>query len=57
MESEYFINSPGCFAWHIYGPRLLQRQGSGPRSCSELLQVGYNEVDAVRLVRPKGKNG
>ncbi len=44
-----FINNSG--AWIIYGPRLLQRQGSGPRSCSELPQVGYNEADVVRLAR------
>jgi hypothetical protein len=37
-----FINNSG--AWIIYGSRLLQRQGSGPRSCRELPQVGCNEA-------------
>ena len=39
-------------AWIIHEPRLLQQQGGGPRSCSELPQVGYNEADAVRSARP-----
>jgi len=50
MGSTIFINNSG--AWIIYGPRLLQRQSSGSRSCSELPQVGCNEVDAVRSARP-----
>ncbi len=41
--------------WIIHGQRLLQRQGSGPRSCSDLPQVDYNEADVVRSVRPNGK--
>jgi hypothetical protein len=32
------------------------RQKRGPRSYSELQQVGYNAPDAVRSARPKGKN-
>ncbi len=32
--------------------RLLQRQGSGPRSCSDLPQGGYNEGFVVRSARP-----
>jgi len=31
---------------------LKERQGSDPRSCSELPQVGYNEADAVISARP-----
>jgi len=42
--------------WIIHELRSLQRQGSGPRSCSDLPQVGYNEGFVVRLVRPKGKS-
>jgi len=33
----------------------LQSQGCGPRSCSDLPRVGYNEDFVVRSGRPKGK--
>jgi hypothetical protein len=55
MKASNFLNNSGT--WIIYGSRLLQRQGSGPHSCSELPQVGYNEADVVRSARPWGKNG
>jgi len=55
MEQLFF--SIYCLAtWIIHELRLLQRQGSGPRSCSELPQVGCNEADVVRSTRPKGKS-
>jgi len=41
--------------WIIHELRSLQRRGSGPRSCSELLRVGYNEGFVVRSACPKGK--
>ncbi len=41
--------------WIIHELRLLQRRGSGPRSCSKLPQVGYNEGFVVRSARLKGK--
>ena len=37
--------------WIIHESRLLQRQGSGPRSCSELPRVSYNEDFVVRSAR------
>ena len=42
--------------WIIHELRSLQRRGSGPRSCSELPRVGYNEGFVVRSARPEGKN-
>ena len=44
------MNNPGS-RWIIHELRLLQRRGSGPRSSSELPQVGYNEGFVVRLAR------
>ena len=48
------LNSPDN-RWIIHELRSLQRRGSGPRSCSELPQVGYNDGFVVRSARPKGK--
>jgi hypothetical protein len=49
-----FINNLGL-GWIIYELRLLQRQGSSPRSCSDLPRVGHNEGFVVRSARLKGK--
>ena len=54
MISTLFMNNPDK-RWIIHELRSLQRQGSGPRSCSELPRVGYNEGFVVRSTRPKGK--
>jgi len=51
--SAVFMNKPA--KWIIHGPISLQRQGSGLRSCSELLREGRNEGFVGRSVRPKGK--
>jgi hypothetical protein len=48
------MNNSG--SWIIQGLRLLQRQGSDSRSRIGILRVDYDEVDAVRLARPEGKN-
>jgi hypothetical protein len=45
FELTFFV------AWFINELRLLQRQGSGSRSCSELPRVSYNEGFIVRSAR------